>query len=589
MHRGLIILALSLLCCVGASVEAFSPGIFRIVMRDGSELVGVMRYFEDGMYGLSLANGDRAVVAADVRRIDVIRADPGHGKAGLRRPVTVVPEYQFLVGESRFVVGRMQSFEDGIYEIETRLGRAKVPVADVRRIDVSWTSASDLAAEPAPAGPDSAASLTGGPIRFAGSNIMGEMLVPALLDAYAARGRTLSTLWVSGGTAQERSFVAVAPDGKKFIASVSRRATATAPEALADGSADLGMMSRQMSREELQRLGAAKTGAARAKVREHVVALGGVVVIVHPSNPVKTLRLDQIADIFSGRVRNWNEVGGASRRIRVVAPPEGSGILDVFRARVLRDRTISSLTARISSSTEVSGLVASDPTAIGVTEFAYVRNAAALAIVDECGLSHAPSEFSIQTEEYPLSIRLYLYAKGGASAEAQRFVSFAQSVEGQARLREGGHVSLLPILASQGMPIQRTGAIGSDLADQQIVTQLTTFLEGAQRLSVTFRFVSSSLDLDSRGTSDLDRLARYLQSDARQGRRVALLGFSDRAGTVASNVQLAERRARFVAQKLKEEGAAVDRVFGFGPLLPVACDTAPGGRIANRRVEVWLY
>ena len=312
--------------------------------------------------------------------------------------------------------------------------------------------------------------------------------------------------------------------------------------------------------------------------------------MVHQSNPIKALHLDRIADIFSGRVRNWAEVGGPSRRIRMVAPPEGSGILDVFRARVLRSQAISPLTARISSSTELSGLVGSDPTAIGVSEFAYVRNAATLAIVDECGLSHAPSEFSIQTEEYPLSSRLYLYTKSGASAEVQRFVSFALSTPGQDRVREHGHVSLSPMLASQqGMPVQRTGVTGSDLAGQRVVTQLMTFLETARRLSVTFRFVAASLDLDTRGLADLDRLAEYLRGDARQDRRVALVGFSDRTGTVASNVQLAEKRARLVAQKLKGKGATVDRVFGFGPLLPVACDTVPEGRANNRRVEVWLY
>ena len=591
MHSKLTIFALSLLWCVSMPFESLGAGVFRIVMRDGSEFIGAVRSFEDGMYGLVLPSGDRSVAAADVRRIDVVRADPaqGDGRAQQRGPVPVVPEFQLLVGKSGFVVGRMRSFEDGIYEIETRFGPVTVPAADVAKIDLSWMSAADADRRTAAASADLAANLTEGLIRFAGSNVIGETLVPALLEGYATNGRALSTLWVSGATAQEQSFVAVAPDGRKFVASINRRGTASALDALAGGSADLGMMSRQVSPEESPRLAGAGSGNPPAKVQGHLVALGGAVVLVHQSNPIKALHLDRIADIFSGRVRNWAEVGGPSRRIRLVAPPEGSGILDVFRARVLRGQAISPLTARISSSTELSGLVGSDPTAIGVTEFAYVRNAAALAIMDECGLSHAPSEFSIQTEEYPLSSHLYLYTKSGANAEVQRFVSFALSTAGQDHLREHGHVSLSPILASQGMPLQRTGVTGADPAGQRIVTQLMTFLETARRLSVTFRFVAASLDLDTRGLADLDRLAEYLRGDARQGRRVALLGFSDRTGTVASNVQLAEKRARLVAQKLKGKGATVDRVFGFGPLLPVACDTAPVGRASNRRVEVWLY
>lgn len=585
MLRRHFIVALALLCSASMSLEALGEGTFRIVMRDGSEFIGAVRSFEDGVYGLSLGSGDRTVAASDVRRIEVVRGtNSGDGKARPRTPDTVGPEYQFLIGKSRFVVGRLRSFEDGLYEIETRLGPLRVPVADVTRIDVSWIGSSDIAAETTVASPGPAAIVADGPMRLAGSNIIGETLIPSLLEAYAAADRVLSTLWVSGAPEHERTFVATASDGKKFTARISRRGTASALDALADGSADFGMMSRQMSPQELQRLAA----PGSAKVREHVVGVGGVVVLVHSSNPVKTLRLDQIADIFSGRVRDWSEVGGAARRIRVVAPAEGSGIRDVLRARVLGGRAITPLAARISSSTELSGLVGSDPTAIGLTEFAYVRNAAAVAITDECGLTHVPSEFSIQTEEYPLSSRFFLYTKASPSAGAQRFIDFVLGASGQDRVREIGHVSLLPILASHGMP-DRAETKVSDQDDRQIMTQLKTFLGSATRLSVTFRFVAGAADLNARGVADLDRLVEYLRSDGRRGRRVALLGFSDRAGTVASNVRLAEKRARFVAQKLKEKGATADRAFGFGPLLPVACGATPGNLATNNRVEVWLF
>ena len=164
--------------------------------------------------------------------------------AGVPKPLAVVPEYQLLIGESRSVVGSMRSFEDGIYEIETRFGPVRVPVADVTRIDVTWMSA---LGETGVANPDGGSVLTQGQLRFAGSNVMGESLVPALLEAYVAHGRALSTLWVSGTTAHERSLVALAPDRKKFVASINRKGTASAWEALIDGSADIGMMSRQMS------------------------------------------------------------------------------------------------------------------------------------------------------------------------------------------------------------------------------------------------------------------------------------------------------------------------------------------------------
>jgi len=212
-------------------------------------------------------------------------------------PLAVVPEFQLLIGDSRFVVGSMRSFEDGIYEIETRFGPIRVPVAEVTRIDIAWTSALDIEKAAAVANPGLGAGLTGGQLRFAGSNAIGETLVPALLQGYATRGRALDTLWVRGATPHEQSLVTVAPDSKKFVASINRSGTASALEALADDSADIGMMSRQLSPEEAQRI-AVRLGHPSTKIQEHVVALGGVVVLVHPSNPVKALRLDQIADIF---------------------------------------------------------------------------------------------------------------------------------------------------------------------------------------------------------------------------------------------------------------------------------------------------
>ena len=145
----------------------------------------------------------------------------------------------------------------GFYEIETRFGPVTIPAVDVAKIDLSWMSAADADKRTAAASADMTANLTEGLIRFAGSNVIGETLVPALLEGYATSGGALSTLWVSGATAQEQSFVAVAPDGRKFVASINRRGTASALDALAGGSADLGMMSRQVSPEELPRLAGA--------------------------------------------------------------------------------------------------------------------------------------------------------------------------------------------------------------------------------------------------------------------------------------------------------------------------------------------
>jgi phosphate transport system substrate-binding protein len=110
--------------------------------------------------------------------------------------------------------------------------------------------------------------------------------------------------------------------------------------------------------------------------------------------------------------------------------------------------------------------------------------------------------------------------------------------------------------------------------------------KSATRLPVDFRFRSGSQDLDSRGISDVKRLAASLSTRAEP--KVMLFGFSDSGGGTDLNLALSRARAQKVADDLEQRGVHAVEVRGFGEAMPVASNDTLGGRDRNRRVEVWL-
>lgn len=577
--------SLGLLLAIAANPSAEAAS-FRITLTDGTEVVGIVQSFEDGIYRVVTPAGEKAIEADSVRGMEVMdTGQPAADASGAAKEALPLAEFTILTGDQQMVVGRLVSFEDGVYRISTKSGQIAVPVDKVEKIEIAWLQTPE-ADQPA----RSAASLSPGNLRIAGSNAMAEALAPALLEGFVEAGGGRDSRW-SRGTAAALRLLSASTDRGKFSAEMRIRNSAEAVDALVRGEADIAMMSRQITAEEAQRVAAANLGTAISPAQEHVVAPGGAVVLIHPSNPVKALRLDQIADIFSGRVRSWSDIGGVPRRIQLYVPNEGAGVLSVFRQRVLGNNPLLATAKSVASSVEMAEIIAADPAAIGLVEFSHVGNAAALSIVDECQTVHSPSSFSLLTEDYPLSTRLYFYTPAQASPLARSFLDYALSGTGQQKIAERGLVSLLPNVDPQGSarPPATPRQGERSPAEQRIAADLAKLAEAASRVSVVFQFGFAAAVLDSRGEKDIDRLATFLKNQQGERRRVALVGFTDGTGPLENNVKLSERRAKLVAQKLGQQGITPDLVVGFGTLLPIACGASANAAAKNRRVEAWLY
>ncbi|HET9768996.1 MAG TPA: phosphate ABC transporter substrate-binding/OmpA family protein [Thermoanaerobaculia bacterium] len=430
------------------------------------------------------------------------------------------------------------------------------------------SAASNAAATDAAPSPGSAGAPPAPILHLAGSNTVGAKLAPALVQAWLRRQGIDSTVEQIG---TDETLVA---GGDRSVL-VSAHGTKTGFEALRGREADVAMASRPIRADEAADLGG--LAAMTAGPSEHVLALDGVAVIVNPANPLRSLERGQLADIFSGRVIRWSDLGGNAGAIHVNVRDQSSGTTDIFVERVLRGGKLLAGARSFDSNAALAREVAIDPAAIGYVSFAEIGDAQALAVSESGTLPIRPNRLTVSKEQYLLSRRLFLYTTPSPSPVAADFVRFALSDDGQAVVDQVGFVG------QRVEPAAPTTSI-AELAGAP--AEYRAFVTGARTLPFSFRFRSNSAQLDTKGAKDLERLVAYVAS--RSSEQVLLFGFADGSGAAAANRRLSQQRASSVADELRREGVEAAVVRGFGATLFVDSNDTPEGRERNRRVEVWV-
>lgn len=193
-----------------------------------------------------------------------------------------------------------------------------------------------------------------------------------------------------------------------------------------DGTCDLGLSSRALKDEE-------KTNGAV----ENIVALDGVAVVINPANGVEDLTVEQIAQIFTGEITNWSELGGTDGEIAVFGREAGSGTRGAFEEIVGVDNC--KYTNEYSSTGDVIGNVASNPNAIGYASLSAVNDTVKAVMVNGV----APSEDTVKDGTYEIQRPFVMVTKDGAelSEAAQAFLDFAMSEDAADIIAAAGAVS----------------------------------------------------------------------------------------------------------------------------------------------------
>ncbi len=409
-------------------------------------------------------------------------------------------------------------------------------------------------------------------LRLHGSNTVGQALAPALVDSWAVdRG------WIGG----EWREMAAEEHARQFTrgsdtlnVQIAAHGTGTGLASLIAGKADLWMASRPAKAAELA--SAKSLGSLDAPEQEHVLALDGLSVIVHDSNPIRTLTVQQVKQLFSGKITNWREVGGKPGAVTLYARDDKSGTFDSFKSMVLGDDALRADTHRFESTSELSGRVAGDQNALGFVGLAGVGKARALALSDAGTRALPPSRFNVATEDYVLSRRLFAYRSARSTALTRDFLEFVHSASAQAAVDRTGFIA--QVIAPIALPPRPD-------AGKEYAALTST----ARRLTVNFRFATGASYLDGKALRDLDRLTHYLRSESKGTGDLLLIGFSD-ANEVNAYQALAMSvdRADYVADQLMRRGVVPRQVRGVGHVAPVASNDSDVGRSRNRRVEIWL-
>jgi phosphate transport system substrate-binding protein len=407
-----------------------------------------------------------------------------------------------------------------------------------------------------------------------GSNTIGEKLAPALIEAYLSTQGVTQFYWLQGIHTAERSLQYI-KNNKAYVIELHAHGSSTAFKDLKSNTAQIGMASRRVKNKEIMDL-SSTLGSLDQVGNEHIIGLDGLAIIVNQNNTIKKLSTQKLAKIFSGEINNWRQLGGADEEINVFARDVNSGTWDTFKNLVLKKFSLdlSPRAIRLESSSELSAKISMDENAIGFIGLNYILHNKALAISEGTETkSIFPTKFTIGTEDYALSRRLYFYTPTAASKEVKDFAHFAISSAGQEVVEELG-------LISQNINVEQVYPM------QGAPKKYNAFTKLGKRLSLNFRFNYGNKDLDNKGKRDLIRLVEFMEDN--RGRRLVLMGFSDSIGAKVKNVQLSLRRAMTVERELEARGIPVMSTQGFGEFLPVASNNTESGRERNRRVEVWV-
>ena len=206
-------------------------------------------------------------------------------------------------------------------------------------------------------------------------------------------------------------------------------------KAAIDGSATIGMSSRELKDEEISE-----------GVTPHVICKDGIAVSINPENPVQNLTKEQVQKIFLGEIKNWKEVGGNDEEILVVSRESGSGTRGAFEEILKIEKEVDGkkISGLVENALQAEGTgavkanVASKANAIGYVSLGYIDDSIKTIQVE--GVD-ATAE-NIVSGTYPVARPFVFVTKGDVSEVDQAFIDFVVGSEGQSEVEKDGYIKI---------------------------------------------------------------------------------------------------------------------------------------------------
>lgn len=209
--------------------------------------------------------------------------------------------------------------------------------------------------------------------------------------------------------------------------------------ALIDGSTDIATSSRKIKMDEKLKL-----QDAGKKFKEVIIAKDALSIIVHPSNKVSQLTREQLEGIFTGKIKNWKEVGGDNLPIVVYSRESSSGTYEFFKEYVLNRKNFANNVLSMPATGAIVQSISQTKGAIGYIGMAYDNSG-----VKQLGVSYdkgktyvVPSMATAMNKTYPIIRPLYFYYNTAIEAKVKPFIDFVTSATGQQIVKSVGYVPL---------------------------------------------------------------------------------------------------------------------------------------------------
>ena len=268
-------------------------------------------------------------------------------------------------------------------------------------------------------------------------------LALTLLAGCGSNGNTPASSAPSGGTELTGS---VATDGSTSMKSVigalgesfqnansgvtftyNPTGSGSGIQAVSEGRCDIGLASRGLKDDEKS-----------SGLTETVLAYDGIAVVVSPENPVSDLTIEQIADIYTGKITNWKDVGGSDAEIVLIGREAGSGTRDGFES-ITGTEEACQYRQELTSTGDVIATVSQNPNAIGYASLSAVKDTVKALSVGGV----APSEDTVKDGSYVIQRPFVLVTKDGVtlSPAAQAFLDYALSADAAPIIAQAGAVA----------------------------------------------------------------------------------------------------------------------------------------------------
>lgn len=207
---------------------------------------------------------------------------------------------------------------------------------------------------------------------------------------------------------------------------------------LIDGSTDIAMSSRPLKMDERMKLKAAKV-----TYKQVVIANDALSVIVNPTNEISRLTRQQLEDIFTGKVNNWKQLGGADLRIVAYSRESSSGTYEFFKDHVMKKKNFANNVLSMSATGAVMQSVSQTKGAIGYVGLAYLEKKVKPLAVSFDGKNFIePTVANATRGKYPITRPLFYFYNVKSEIKVAPFINFILSPRGQQIIKMNGYIPL---------------------------------------------------------------------------------------------------------------------------------------------------